>query len=347
MLMDADARGNGRTVQAMGLDEARANALVDAARRRAGVASTEIDDRERRRTDPPRLHRDGESELSFAIDVFGVRIGVSLADASLLNAVVDRLPPGWQPAEFARLDEHYRFEVAPGPGGDYALRTGQFDIRRSSWEGALEAFDSLAEDYVAEHARPWLFLHAGVVAWRGQAIVLAGNSFSGKSTLVTALVGAGAEYYSDEFAVLDRNGWVHPYPRRIALRRSVRDGGWEHQRVSVTTDRWSSALRQPLPVGVVALLSYGDYGNSWAKCLDLASGVMALCSHTVAVRQRPADAFAVLGTLARSATVIRGERGEAEDAASWLLHTDWRDFQDTRVGCDSIGRVRHDEERES
>jgi hypothetical protein len=42
-------------------------------------------------------------------------------------------------------------------------------------------------------------------------MVLPGKSFAGKTTLVAALVRAGAEYWSDEYAVLDANGDVHPY----------------------------------------------------------------------------------------------------------------------------------------
>src|SRR5205085_1489540 len=64
-----------------------------------------------------------------------------------------------------------------------------------------------------------VFIHAGVVAWRGRAIILPGRTMTGKSTLVQALVAAGARYYSDEYAVLDGRGKVLPYPRRMSLRR--------------------------------------------------------------------------------------------------------------------------------
>ena len=72
--------------------------------------------------------------------------------------------------------------------------------------------------YVAEFSTPHLMMHAGVVAWKGKAIVLPGTSHAGKTTLVTALVEAGATYYSDEYAVLDAKGHVSPYARRLSLR---------------------------------------------------------------------------------------------------------------------------------
>ena len=43
-------------------------------------------------------------------------------------------------------------------------------------------------------------------------------SHVGKSTLVTALLRAGATYYSDEYAVIDGRGQVYPYARRLSLR---------------------------------------------------------------------------------------------------------------------------------
>ena len=58
-------------------------------------------------------------------------------------------------------------------------------------------------------------IHAGVVEVDGRAILLPGTSGSGKTTLVAALLARGARYLSDEYALLDDRGWVHPYPRPL------------------------------------------------------------------------------------------------------------------------------------
>ena len=65
-------------------------------------------------------------------------------------------------------------------------------------------------------------MHAGAVAWRDRGIVIPGRSHSGKTTLVRALVEA-ARYYSDEFAVLDPQGRLHPYPLPLRSARAVRN----------------------------------------------------------------------------------------------------------------------------
>ena len=72
-------------------------------------------------------------------------------------------------------------------------------------------FDSLVRILVAEWTRSLVFIHAGAVGWRGKAIVFPGNSFFGKTTLVAELVRRGAAYLSDEYAILDENGVVHPF----------------------------------------------------------------------------------------------------------------------------------------
>ena len=51
-----------------------------------------------------------------------------------------------------------------------------------------------------------LALHAGVVAWRGAAFVVAGVQGAGKSTTVTALIQRGCAAISDDVAALDQAG---------------------------------------------------------------------------------------------------------------------------------------------
>ena len=68
---------------------------------------------------------------------------------------------------------------------------------------ALDEIEARIRVQVATSSETRVFVHAGVVGWHGRAIVIPGESRSGKSELVTALVQAGATYYSDEYAVLD------------------------------------------------------------------------------------------------------------------------------------------------
>src|SRR4029077_14911688 len=92
------------------------------------------------------------------------------------------------------------------------------EARAREAEPVIQALESALRATVAEHSPNRVFVHGGAVAWNGKAIIVPGPSFSGKSTLVTELVRRGATYYSDEYAVLDARGRVHPFAAAPSLR---------------------------------------------------------------------------------------------------------------------------------
>lgn len=63
------------------------------------------------------------------------------------------------------------------------------------------------------------FVHAGVVAFGDNAVVLPGRSQAGKSTLVLALLAQGGRYLSDELLAFDpAGGSILPFPRAPKVR---------------------------------------------------------------------------------------------------------------------------------
>lgn len=130
--------------------------------------------------------------------------------------------------------------------------------RTRELDPALEALESDLHLYVAERARRRFFVHAGVVGWRGRAIVMPGRSFSGKTTLVAEWVRAGATYYSDEYAVFNGQGRVHPYPKPLSLRENDASPAKKY-RIEEIGGR---AGVKPLPVGLVIASVYKP-GARW------------------------------------------------------------------------------------
>lgn len=61
----------------------------------------------------------------------------------------------------------------------------------------------------------YVSLHAATVLWQGNGISIAGASGAGKSSLCTAALLAGAEYFSDEYSLLDEDGCITPFPRPL------------------------------------------------------------------------------------------------------------------------------------
>jgi hypothetical protein len=253
----------------------------------------------------------------------GARLGIRSTDPGVLGRIGRHLPPGWRPAVSPVVDGLYSLVV----GGDGASsRVRRYHLlyvnaarlaRTLELEVALEALESDLHFQVALTARRRLFVHAGVVAWRGRAIVIPGESGSGKSSLVAALVRAGAAYYSDEYAVLDGCGRVHPYARPLALRP---EGVSDRPSIKVMPEELGGrAGTRPLPVALVVATAYRA-GSRWRpRVLSPAEGVLALLEHTVLARARPELALGTLHHVVATATTLRGVRGEAEDTVRLLL----------------------------
>ncbi|HMQ03998.1 MAG TPA: hypothetical protein PKD26_08780 [Pyrinomonadaceae bacterium] len=168
---------------------------------------------------------------------------------------------------------------------------------------------------VAEHTKHRVFIHAGVVGWNGKAIVLPGVSFAGKSTLTAELVRNGAEYYSDEYAVIDKTGKVGPFPRLISLRLAGDNG-----ETGVSAEALGGVQgRHCIPVGMVLFTRFSK-GSKWMpEELGVGAGIMELIPNTLTMRQDPAFSLKVLDLVAQRAIMVRSPRGEAGKFAKFLL----------------------------
>jgi len=251
---------------------------------------------------------------------YGVRIGIRVNNAEILEQVERRLPAGWKPTKSPVVDNLYSI-VAP-------RATGRANVRRYNllYEGiarlarTTDLDDALSEleidmhSYVASASRQRMFLHAGVVGWRGKAIVIPGKNFSGKTNLVTALLRAGATYYSDEFAVFDSRGRVHPYPWPLDTRE-----GAAPPRECPVERLGSQAGDKPLPVGLVLLSQYRE-GAKWRpQRVSQGHAALAMLANLKSMRHTPEVMLPMLGQVLSGATVLKGVRGEASEVVDAIL----------------------------
>jgi hypothetical protein len=248
------------------------------------------------------------------VEAFGVTVAVT-ADPEHFAAVSDFLPPRARPVRHP--PERGRFALVKDADGglvsvvcDEKSIAGPFDLRL-----ALGILDAELRMYIALHAPEFVFVHAGVVGVGERAIVLPGRSFAGKTTLVAALVKAGAEYWSDEYAVLDADGLVHPYPKPLSVRiNDTRET--DEQPVENLGGR---AGDRALPVAVIAFTSYRP-GAAWAlRSCTVGEGAVKLLEHSVAARSRPAQVLAAVRRAAADALVLEGDRGDADQGSTTLL----------------------------
>jgi serine kinase of HPr protein (carbohydrate metabolism regulator) len=169
--------------------------------------------------------------------------------------------------------------------------------------------------HVAERAPELVFVHAGVVGWKGRAVVLPGMSFAGKTTLVAELVRLGATYYSDEYAVIDACGRVHPYARELQMRTR---GGVEQRGVSVA-ELGGVAAKRPARVSHVVFTEYAEGARWEPERMSRGSAVLEMMRHSIALQRAPARVMAALAKMMETAEAVRGVRGEASEMAQWML----------------------------
>jgi hypothetical protein len=171
--------------------------------------------------------------------------------------------------------------------------------------------------YVANCAPDRVFVHAGVVGWHDRALVLPGTSFAGKTTFVAELVRAGATYYSDEYAVLDEQGWVYPYPRELQMRAP----GSLEQRAVAVEELEGSVGGKSICVSHVVFATYVESGRWNPEPVTAGMAVLEMLRHAIPVQRTPARVMATLAKMMEEATALRSERGEAAEMAASLLHT--------------------------
>lgn len=262
---------------------------------------------------------------ALAIGVYGVRIGIRSNCVKTLEQLKQRLPHSWKPLSSPVVDATYSIYVASQPPkirqyhllyNDAGLQARALDI-----EKILGIFEYSIHLHVGATTRQRFFIHAGVVGWRGRAIIIPGRSCSGKTTLVAALVRAGATYYSDEFAVFDARGRVHPYPLALFIRQAGSDSPqrWPVEKLG------GRRGHKPLPVGLVVLSHYQPGAKWQPKSLSSGRAVLALIGDGLSARQQPATLLPVLRQAVAHSVVLDGVRGEADETAAAILK--WIDHE--------------------
>ena len=192
----------------------------------------------------------------------------------------------------------------------YRVVANDVNLRSQDADIAAGLLDALVRTRVAHDAPDRVFVHAGVVAQRGRAIVLPGRSMSGKTTLVaepcvaappttprsTPLSTATASFIP--IPSRSRSGPTGPTcPSRASAASRAQNRFAPGSSCSAPTPRERSGTRRPCPP---------RRGRS-------------SCFPTHSSARRPGEAMAAATRLAKGTLVFEGERGEAAGVAAWLL----------------------------
>jgi hypothetical protein len=251
----------------------------------------------------------------------GVRVGLRVNDKAILADLVARLPPDAKTSPIARV--HHLYSVtgfrSGGPSRIRRFNLGYWNLARfartRTFADLLDEFESHLQLTIAEYAPRRIFVHAGVVGWQEKAILIPGASFSGKSTIVAELLRAGATYYSDEYAVIDARGRVHPYARELRLRATGLSGVKRMRAADFEAETGS----RPLPVALVISTRFKEGTRFRPRELTRGQAVLELLANTVSARSQPEMGLAYLTSALEPATALKGARGEAGEIVEWIL----------------------------
>jgi len=255
----------------------------------------------------------------FLWSSYGVQYGVRVGDPSLIPELMMRLPPESGPTNPSGVDSVFSFILGGRQGrirNYHLLYWNHTGIARShDLNDALDAFESFLRVTVASSARGKVFVHAGVVGWRGRGILIPGRSHSGKTTLVKELLNAGATYYSDEYAVLEGDGRVSAFAKPLSLRNE--DGS---PLIDVSAESIGGDIgKARLPVGLVVATEFERDAHWRPRSLSSGQGLLVLLQNTPSARRSPARALVVLKRVVTMAAIVETKRGEAAHAAAQVL----------------------------
>jgi len=262
-------------------------------------------------------------QSALVFESHGAILGLQADDPAIIEVMKNRLPPAARLLNGVSPFSLFTVKTKKKWWGFaktqiYSVYADQLLVART--ENLADALNELESQFhfdVALRALPFLFVHAGVVGWKGGAIVLPGRSGSGKSTLVTELLAAGAEYYSDEYAVFDSEGRVYPYPKSLSLREPWASRYGTGKPTAVELGARVGEL--PVPVRLVAATRYEADAEWRPEALSGGQTMLRLLDNTITARSRTREAMAIFMRVADGSLGLQGARPSAERIVTGLL----------------------------
>lgn len=253
-----------------------------------------------------------------AFEVYGVRIGIR-ADAANLEAKLKTiLPENRKDIGFEEAADILSLVAAEDKRDNGLYFNDEMAMR-------FEQFDDSLLEFVAEKILTILafvslpskfYLHAGAVAWNNSGIVIPGESYAGKTTLVKEFIKAGAEYFSDDCVILDKRGFLLPFPRALAVRTG------EGRVIKNAADFGAKNAGKKVKLGTILLTRYEKEATWRPAAVSRGQGILELMKnfyYQSSVSKAPEEIISNLTDITRKALIIGGRRGEACAVIEWFL----------------------------
>lgn len=196
--------------------------------------------------------------------------------------------------------------------GERILQFEKFD------DTTFEAVESKIQLALAVALPPKMFfLHAGAVAFKDFGIIIPGKSFAGKTTLTREFLKNGARYYSDDCAVIDKEGRLYAYSKTLSIRNSLQQG-----EIYKAEDVGAVTGCNPIPVRMIIFAEYKKRQKLRLEKIGAGEAVMQLAKnlfYPASMTLYPSETLQALAKLANDSIILYGKRGDAPEVVETVL----------------------------
>lgn len=257
----------------------------------------------------------------YAFESYGVEIGIRSNDMEVLGRLKNRLPfllpTGLREIEFNSATHIFSINWSNNKRKKHYFYKNSEEIGQLPFkEEKLDMLESQIRMTVAEFAKDHVFLHAGAVKYKDKAIIIPARSFSGKTTLVAELAKRGLEYYSDEYAVIDKDGFLHPFPKQLSMRGIIND----YEQLDLDVEEFGGKKgEKPINIGLILVSKFKKRARFQPQLISSGEGIIESIANSVSIRQNPEFVLQVLGIVMNKAKVVKTNRTEAAKFADKFL----------------------------
>jgi hypothetical protein len=250
---------------------------------------------------------------AFEVQAFGCQIRVETSCVEAYEALQRYIFPPFPRTHDAATSADIAVQVEHVDGRFLLLANGAEISASESLINLAPALIRVVDDAVIRNLRSFRAVHAGTVLCGHQALLLPGATHAGKSSIVAELLRRGAKYFSDEYALIDPDGFVHAYPRPLLLRNG------KPEQIPVLPEELNSSFGVgPVPIGWILSFEYQPSYLWDVEKIPQGEGLMLLLRNTPhALEDSPNMMDVFLKAVARAECFV-GRRGDAEEAVDYI-----------------------------
>lgn len=258
---------------------------------------------------------------SVVVQAFGLNIGFRTNVSEFLEPITQGFALGWPLTDDTEVDVLYtlveyqtcvKLFVDSGVAG----RIAQDElVSAKALREVPELVAGSLRFELAERVEGHIFVDAAVVGWQGHAILMLGDRWSGRTSLMLEFLRSGAEFYSHSFAVINSEGHVLPFPQSPAfLNRDGTSGRiWPVRQLLCGVD--------PLPIGIIIDHPLIPGASFRPRAASPANAVKSIFGRAVNARRLGTSAFQGVQRAITDALTFEGPRDDPAPVVRFALDT--------------------------